>query len=265
MHLADGVITNPWLIGGLSLCGIGALSASLRKLSQEDRSMGFTGTLAAFVFVAQAINVPLIGGASAHIVGAGLLALTVGTAHAIVAMSAVLVAQALLLADGGISVLGVNILNLAVLPVLAVAAVQRGLASFGLAVPSATAVLGTTLGSLAGASVLSLVLVIGAGAPAATTFPWLLGIQGVAGLVEGVLTAMAVGKLRRLAPDLMPRFPQAMHDSALPPPESRARRPSRAAVAWAAILVVVALSLVPLASDTPDALEHLVKELPGAR
>ncbi|HMJ14476.1 MAG TPA: energy-coupling factor ABC transporter permease, partial [Polyangiaceae bacterium] len=150
MHLADGVLSSIPVAVSLNLCG--AVSAAL--VGSRSRGLGeqvaWTGTLAAFVLAMQALNLPLLPGASAHAMGAGLLTLALGPAPAMLAMSAVLAVQALLLADGGISVLGINILNMAVIPVLMVQACRHlfGASRAGL---MTTAVVGTTLGSSAGA------------------------------------------------------------------------------------------------------------------
>jgi cobalt/nickel transport system permease protein len=219
-----------------------------------------TGTLAAFVLAAQALNVPIVPGASAPAVGAGLLCFVLGPARAIVALFAVLLVQALLLADGGITMLGVNALNLAVLPVLVVHACRR---VFGESKPglAAAALAGTLLGSLIGAASLGSILVLGAGAPPGFTFGWLLGVQALAGVAEGTLTALVVQRLSARAPELVasPSKPDAALPVALDvePIASGEGRTLRAV----ALAVCVTIALLPVASTTPDALEALLAHL----
>ena len=148
MHLADGIVSQTSLVMGLN--GAGALAAAwaVRSAVRGGHArVAYAGTLAAFVFAAQAVNVPLLPGASAHVIGTTLLTLTVGPALAIAAMLSVLLVQALAFADGGLTVLGVNLLNMAVLPALAVVGLRRLLPNSerGLKL---TAILGTLVLSL---------------------------------------------------------------------------------------------------------------------
>jgi len=260
VHLADGILRATPLVVGLDVLGAAALGIALeRSLCDRARYAAWTGTLAAFVLAAQALNLPLLPGASAHVVGAALLTLALGPARAIVALSAVLVVQALLLADGGVTVLGINLLNLAVLPALATELARRlcGESARGRVV---AAVAGTLLGNVAGACSLAATLVAGAGAPAKLTFGWLVGVQAVAGLAEGILTALVVKHLLGRAPALLGapamQMPRALDDEPLP----RARTRWRAL----AIAIVAAIALVPLASATPDALELVLGRIGAA-
>jgi cobalt/nickel transport system permease protein len=258
VHLADGIVTAPAVLVGLDLVGAGAVAVAARHADSEDgRAVAWTGMLAAFLLAAQAVNVPLLPGTSAHVIGAALVTLAVGPARAIVAMTAVLLVQALAFGDGGITVLGINVLNLAVLPSLSVELVARVVGRSGRAL-TATAVLGTLVGNLAGASALAMVLVAGAGAAGRIAFPWLVGAHALAGLAEGILTAVAVAQLERRAPGLVSAR-QGGASLVLGAPKT-----FRAAIAWTAIAVGLATALVPLRSTAPDALERLLPGL-GAR
>jgi cobalt/nickel transport system permease protein len=260
VHLADGIVSQAPLVVSLNLLGACGVGAALgRSFGEQRRGVAWTGTLAAFVLAAQALNLPVVPGASAHAVGAGLLCFTLGPARAIVALFAVLLVQALTLGDGGITVLGVNALNLAVLPVLIVHGCRLcfGESKLGLA---AAALVGTLLGNVVGAASLSSILVSGAGAPPGFTFAWLIGVQALAGAVEGTLTALAVRRLRIRAPELVlrtrpdPSIPAPL-DAA--PPTAGDGRALRAA----ALALGITVALLPLASSTPDALESLLTHL----
>jgi len=85
------------------------------------KNPAFVGCAAALVFALQMLNIPIVGtGSSGHFVGAVLLAYLLGPYAATLSMSAVLTVQCLLFADGGLVALGVNIVNMAVLPCLVV-------------------------------------------------------------------------------------------------------------------------------------------------
>jgi cobalt/nickel transport system permease protein len=263
VHLADGIVTSPALVIGLDLVGAGAVALAARSSrlggagdASETRGVAWTGMVAAFVLAAQAVNLPLLPGTSAHAIGTCLATLVLGPARAVIALTAVLLVQALLFADGGVAVLGINVLTLAVLPALCVELTARLAGEHRRCSPVVAAV-GATLGGITGAALLSTVLVVGAGASAAPTFSWLIGIQGAAGLCEGLLTAVAVRELARRVPQLLPGAAPA----ASAPGGAAFRRPS---LAWAAIAVGLVTACVPLASDQPDALERLLPELPAA-
>jgi cobalt/nickel transport system permease protein len=257
VHLADGIVSNPALVIGLDLVGAGAVALAARRVRVDGgRGVAFTGMIAAFVLAAQAVNLPLLPGTSAHAVGTCLATLTLGPARAIVALTAVLLLQALLFADGGLTVLGVNVLTLAVLPSLSVALVAGALGA-GYRSPL-VAIAGATLGGLSGAALLSTVLVLGTRAATLPTFSFLMGTQGLASLIEGALTALAVRELHRRTPRLAPPESDA-GDRGGP---SLARGPG---LAWALIAIGLVTACVPLASERPDALERLLAELPARR
>jgi cobalt/nickel transport system permease protein len=252
VHLADGIVTDVRLVAAASLVSVGALGIALGRVTRDRTAQtAWTGSLAAFVFAAQAVNVPLVPGASAHAIGASLLALTLGPARAIVALCAVVLAQALILADGGVVMLGVNMLNIAIIPVLTVFAVQRALGRDRL---TATAVLGTTFGNLFGALSLTALLVRGADAPPTLTVSWLLGVQCLAGLIEGGLTAAALRHLVARRPEL----------AALPAVSPTTPPGVSVNAGWFAIVFGILLAMVPLSSSVPDALERVVADLPAS-
>jgi cobalt/nickel transport system permease protein len=237
-----------------------ALSHGFRE---GRRHVAWTGTLAAFALVAQALNLPLLPGASAHVVGAALLTLALGPARAIVALTAVILVQALLFADGGISVLGLNIMNIAVLPVLSVALLRRLLGPSRRALMAAAAG-GALLGNVAGATLLATTLVLSAGAPAATSYGVLVGVQSLAGLVEGAFTALAVRALLGRAPALIVGRARGERIAALDELTPQQAQASRRGLRVAAFAVVAALALLPFSSATPDALEVLLQRLGAA-
>ena len=255
MHLADGILTHPGvLISGNAIgAGLGALVLRAAERTRE-RGVVWTGTLAAFVLAAQALNVPLVPGASAHVIGAGLLTLALGPGRAALALLSVVCVQALLFADGGITTLGINALHIALIPTFTTHFVARRLGPGRLEL---AALCGTLLGNALSAASLALMLTLGAGASATLAFGWLVGVQSVAGLIEGILTALAVRQLRARAPALLhaARAPRPEASPAVPTSDGADRRRG---LAWAALAVAVIVLLLPLASRAPDALDRVV-------
>ena len=78
----------------------------------NERNVPLMGVLGAFIFAAQMLNFPVGFGASGHIVGGVLAAVVLGPFTGAIVISSVLIIQALLFQDGGLTVLGVNILNM---------------------------------------------------------------------------------------------------------------------------------------------------------
>jgi cobalt/nickel transport system permease protein len=85
----------------------------------DESKVPLLGVMGAFVFAAQMINFPVGIGTTGHLVGGALLACTLGPGAATVVMSVIIAIQALVFQDGGILALGANILNMAVIGVLA--------------------------------------------------------------------------------------------------------------------------------------------------
>lgn len=120
MHIADGLINLPTsaLFAGLAAIFVGW---SLRGASREldERTAPIAGLTAVFIFAAQMLNFPVAAGTSGHLLGGALAAVLVGPYTATLAITIVLLVQGLLFADGGLTALGLNVFNMAVLGVWA--------------------------------------------------------------------------------------------------------------------------------------------------
>lgn len=120
MHIPDGFLSTPvWAAAGaVSLPSIALLARQANPQAEHHR-IPLMGVMGAFVFAAQMINFPVGAGTSGHIVGAALLAVTLGPAAACIVMTAILAVQALLFQDGGVLALGANVFNMALAGVFA--------------------------------------------------------------------------------------------------------------------------------------------------
>ncbi|MFQ5892064.1 MAG: energy-coupling factor ABC transporter permease, partial [Candidatus Methanofastidiosia archaeon] len=116
MHIPDGFLSlEVWVL--LYIFSILILGYSLKKIDRElgDKHIPLMGVLAAFIFAAQMLNFPVVGGTSSHLLGAVLAAVLVGPYASVIVMSVVLIIQALVFQDGGITALGANIFNMAII------------------------------------------------------------------------------------------------------------------------------------------------------
>lgn len=127
MHIPDGILSPAILAGGAVVTAV-VLAKSVQKSKQnlEQTAVPMMGVMAAFIFAAQMVNFPLLGAAaSGHLIGGALAAYLFGFWPATLIMTTVVTIQAVVFQDGGISVLGVNILNMAIIAPLAATIIYK--------------------------------------------------------------------------------------------------------------------------------------------
>ena len=119
MHIPDGFL-DPGVAAATGVVAGGAVAIGLRRAEAtfDERRAPLLGVTAAFVFAAQMLNFPVAGGTSGHFLGAALATILLGPWLACVVLAVVLLVQAFLFADGGVSALGANVLNMGVIGAL---------------------------------------------------------------------------------------------------------------------------------------------------
>jgi len=209
MHMSDGLINAPtsgvfWAIAVIGL----AVSFYKARQDLNDRTAPMAGLVAAFVFAVQMINFPILPGASGHLLGGALVAILVGPWVGSICIALVLAVQALLFADGGLTALGTNIINMAFIGLFVswgVAVALRRLAQRGGVGLAATAFLAAFIG-VVGAS-LGFVLeyaIGGAGVTSlGTVLSLMVGLHALIGIGEGIITALTVRAVAAIRPDLV--------------------------------------------------------------
>ncbi|MFD0674827.1 energy-coupling factor ABC transporter permease [Cohnella sp. GCM10027633] len=203
MHIPDGFLDVKSCVAAGAL-GAGALAYSLRKsrdtlVRSEVPKIALIG---AFIFAAQMLNFPIAGATSGHFLGGALAAILFGPSIAVIVMSCVLIIQALVFQDGGLTVLGANILCTGVIGIYAGYGVYRaGLALLkGRASPVVTFIAAWV--SIVAASCGVAVLLAWSGTfPLDVALAAMAGWHSLIGIGEGLLTAMVVAYLteRKLA------------------------------------------------------------------
>ena len=98
------------------MIGVGAALRGARK-ELNDKSAPLAGLTAVFIFAVQMLNFPVGAGTSGHLLGGALAAVLVGPWAATLALTVVLLMQAFLFADGGLSAIGLNVFNMAIIGV----------------------------------------------------------------------------------------------------------------------------------------------------
>ncbi|MEU3613935.1 energy-coupling factor ABC transporter permease [Streptomyces sp. NPDC006872] len=209
MHVPDGFIDAP-TSAAAGVVAAGAIAVALRGARREldERTAPLAGLVAAFIFAVQMLNFPVAAGTSGHLLGGALAAILVGPCTAVLCVSVVLLMQGILFADGGLTALGVNITVMACVTTVVAYAVFRGLVK----------VLPRTRRSVTGASFAAALLSVPAAALAFTLIYWIggttdipigkvatamVGVHVLIGIGEATITALTVGAVIAVRPDLV--------------------------------------------------------------
>jgi cobalt/nickel transport system permease protein len=209
MHIPDGFIDVGVSAGG-GIVAAGGIGVCLRKAARtlEEKQAPLAGLVAAFIFAVQLLNFPVAAGTSGHLLGGTLAAVLVGPWTGAVCVALVLVVQALFFADGGLSALGLNVLNMALVTTFGGYLIFTGV----------RAVLRRSKGSVAAASAagafVSVVLAAGffvveyalggtGNAPVPAVAAAMLGVHTLIGIGEAVITSITVGAVVAVRPDLV--------------------------------------------------------------
>jgi cobalt/nickel transport system permease protein len=203
MHIPDGFL-SPEVAAPAAVVSAAAVGIALRRAERDldERAVPLLGVTGAFVFAAQMLNFPVAGGTSGHLLGATLAAALLGPWLACLVMAVVLTTQAVAFADGGLTALGANVLNMGIIGALltgaAVSHLPRRRTAFlgGLAVVAWAAVM---LGALATA----LELAASGTVPLLTALAPMLSVHALIGVGEAVITVAAVGAVLTSRADLV--------------------------------------------------------------
>jgi len=196
MHIVDGALANEVVIGGAILAA-GGIALGLKKLPLEK--IPAAGVLSATFFIASLIHVP-IGPSSVHLILNGLAGLVLGWA-AFPALFVGLLLQAVFFGFGGLTVLGINTLNIALPAVLA------GLI-FGPLIARSSPAIGAVWAGIGGAFAIAMTTLLvavslvlsGEEFVPAAQFVFFAHIPVM--VIEALLTAAAVFLARQVKPDL---------------------------------------------------------------
>lgn len=251
MHIPDGFLSVlvSAICWALAIAGVGiALWQTRRTLG--GKQVPLMGVLAAFIFAAQMLNFTVAGGTSGHLLGGALAAILLGPWAGMLAMTTVVAIQALLFQDGGLLVMGANILNMAIIAPLLAYGIYRGVngvargARWGLFVGGFVAAWASVVAAAAACAVQ---LVLSGTSPFNLAFPAMVGIHALIGIGEGLITVGALAFVALVRRDLLE-------------PSSRRAGSLRWALAGLVLALAVTL-LAPLASAYPDGLERVAEDL----
>ncbi|KQX90736.1 energy-coupling factor ABC transporter permease [Streptomyces clavifer] len=278
MHVPDGFINAP-VSAVAGVIAAGAVAVSLRGARREldERTAPLAGLVAAFVFAVQMLNFPVAAGTSGHLLGGALAAILVGPYTGVLCIAVVLLMQGILFADGGLTALGVNISVMGVVTVVVAYGLFRGLTSV---LPrtrrstTAAAFVAALVSVPAAAVAFTLLYAIGGttDVPLGKVLTAMVGVHVLIGIGEAAITALTVGAVLAVRPDLVHgsrglaaplklRVDGELVDAPAAAPAPAAPRSTRKV--WAAGLVAALLlaGFVSFyASADPDGLEKVAAD-----
>jgi cobalt/nickel transport system permease protein len=249
MHIPDGFLS---LVVSLFCWVITTVVAAvaIRKTNHVlgQKLVPLMGIMAAFIFAAQMINFPVAGGTSGHLLGGALTAIVLGPWPAVLVMAAVIAVQGLLFQDGGLLVMGANILNMGILTVAVGYGVYRLSANRGRGTRLTVAAVAAWLSVMTAALATSLELWLSGTARLDIVVPAMLFVHALIGIGEALITVATLAFIMQVRPDLLGS------DSVS----------AKGGVGWAVVGVLIALAVVvisPLASTNPDGLIRVATDM----
>jgi cobalt/nickel transport system permease protein len=209
MHIPDGFID-----AGVSAAGgvvaAGGVTVAVRKAARtlEDRQAPLAGLVAAFIFAVQMLNFPVANGTSGHLLGGVLAAVLVGPWTGALCVALVLLVQGVFFADGGLSALGLNVINMALVTAFGgyvifrmVRAVLPGTRPMVALAAAIAAGLGVVLASVA---FFAEYAIGGVGdASLSAVFTAMVGVHVLIGIGEAIITGLTVSAVLAVRPDLV--------------------------------------------------------------
>ena len=255
MHVPDGFI-NAQVSAATGIISLGTLWAYIRNAKNlvADKLIALTGMMSALIFVLQMINFPIAAGTSGHLLGGALAVIVLGPSLGVICISIVVVIQSLLFADGGLSALGVNVLNMAIITSLTgwftITLWKKlfGESQFTLISGSVIAgLLSVVFSSIA--FVLEYAIGGTVSVPLGNVLIAMISTHLLIGLGEGVITALIVSLLLRVRSDLVYV-------------NSKKNKSNTLSTSYGVfIALILSLTLVtPYASSSPDGLESVASD-----
>lgn len=250
MHIPDGFISPP-VAAATGVASVAALGIALTRSRDAFgiKHAPILGLTTAFIFAAQMINFPVAGGTSGHLLGGTLAAIILGNPWAgTICIATVLIIQAVLFADGGITALGANIFNMAVVGVWVgwslTQTLQRLFGGYRSRLPLAAGI-AAAVSVVVAAIACAIELAISGTAPLGLVLPAMAGVHILIGIGEGLITGGVLAYLATVRPDLLPGEQRQLQGWVVP----------------VVIILLISGLLSLVASAWPDGLERVAENL----
>ena len=255
MHVPDGFM-NVTMSAATGVISFGTLWAYIRSAKDliADKFIALTGMMSALIFVLQMINFPIAAGTSGHLLGGALAVIVLGPRLGLICLSVVVIIQSLLFADGGLSALGVNVLNMAIVTSATswfivkywIKFIGKNRTSI-VSVSVIAGILSVVFSSIA----FTIQYAIGGtiSIPVGTVLLAMVTTHFIIGFGEGIITALIITLLIRVRPDLIYAYERSDENT------------TKVSFYGLFIILILLLSLAtPFASSSPDGLESVAEE-----
>ena len=227
MHIPDGLMSPEVLVLGWAIA-VPSIAIALWRLNRgmDQRLMPFMAVLAGGIFIAQMLNFPVGGGTTGHLIGAALAVILLGPTAAMVVITAILIIQCFVFGDGGVTALGLNMLNMAVIaPLIAWTTLRVFSGRFEKTGIIVAAWLSVVMAAMVAALELSLSFELSGGAygiAANIAIPSMLLYHILIGIGEATITAGVVLYLAKVSPGTL-KFRYGLEGTAPVPARGLAR------------------------------------------
>jgi len=205
VHIPDGFLSPPVFISGWALALI-SLGYALKKTKKvlKEKMIPLMGVMAAFIFSAQMLNFPVLGGTSGHLLGGILASVTLGPYAGCIVLSLVLIVQCLIFQDGGLTALGANILNMAVVGTIVsyyiYALFRRNIFKKDML---AAVFIASWFSVVLASTFCALELAISGTSPLRIVLPVMVFVHIFIGIGEAIITTLVLGFILKVRPDLV--------------------------------------------------------------
>ena len=248
MHIPDGFLSLiVSIICWLVTAGVIGLAISKTNKSLGEKQIPLMGVMAAFIFAAQMINFPVAGGTSGHLLGGAMAAIILGPWAGMLVMTSVIAVQALLFQDGGLIVMGANILNMGLLTVAVGYGLYRSVSNQANPVRFLAAGVAAWLSVMTGALLTSFELWLSGTSGLRVVIPAMLGVHALIGIGEAFITVAALAFIFRTRPDFLDE-------------KSESAKGGRGWIVTGIMIAIGVAVLSPLASADPDGLERVATD-----
>lgn len=202
MHIPDGFLNiSTWIPTWVLSVGVLVIAVGKVKDKIKDKIIPLMGVSSAFIFAAQMLNFPVAGGTSGHLLGGVLAAILLGPWAGTVCLSVVLIVQCLIFQDGGLTALGANILNMAIIGVISGYIIYAMLKKrFGMILATAVA---SWFSVIMASTACAVELAISGTCPVKIVLPAMVFVHMIIGIGEAVITCLVIGFINKTRPDLI--------------------------------------------------------------
>jgi cobalt/nickel transport system permease protein len=211
MHIPDGLIPLTIAIPAF-LITIAFWLVSFKKIKLTEQQVPMMGLLTALFFAAMFVNIPVLGGTTAHLLGGAAIGLILGPFAGLISISIILVLQAFLFADGGLIALGANVLSLGVIGVFIpciIFIVLNKLFKPKTGGLIATIFISAFFSDLLAAMAAGIQIGLSPLSPYGLhiVLPAMITHHSIIGIIEGVVTVILITSLLKLRPDVIEKSP----------------------------------------------------------